>query len=227
MRVLVVEDDKRMARVLQKALVEEGHTVGHAGDGQAALEAAESGGFDLILLDVMLPRLDGLDLARRLRAKGRQTPILMLTARDTIPDIVKGLDAGADDYLPKPFSFAVLFARMRALERRSAGMPHLILRAGDLVLDLAERSVFRGTREICLTPREFRLLEFLVRNQGRVASRRSIIEFVWGSAAANVGPNTLDSFVRLVRRKVDENEEVKLIHTMRGFGYRLETGSEC
>jgi len=225
MKILVVEDEKRMAQVLRKALSEEGHAVQVAADGPAALEAAAAENFDLLLLDVMLPGVNGIEVARRLRDKRQQTPILMLTARDTVADVVRGLDAGADDYLTKPFSFAVLFARIRALERRSAEKPKFVLRVADLVLDVAERRVFRGDREVQLTPKEFRLLEFLMRNEGRVASRRAIVEFVWGDAAENVEENTLDAFVRLVRRKIDETADVKLIHTMRGFGYCLETAS--
>lgn len=225
MKILVVEDDKRMAQLLRKALSEENHSVGIAGEGVSALDLAASENYDLILLDVMLPGVNGVEIARRLRQDRRQTPILMLTARDTVSDVVKGLDAGADDYLTKPFSFAVLFARIRALERRAAEKPKFILRAGDLVLDVAERRAFRGTREVSLTPKEFRLLEFLMRNQGRVASRRAIVDFVWGQSAENVEENTLDAFVRLLRRKIDETADVKLIHTMRGFGYCLEAGA--
>jgi two-component system OmpR family response regulator len=159
-----------MAQVLRRGLEEESHAVRVAGDGSAALELAESSTFDLILLDVMLPGVNGIEVARRLRESKLQVPILMLTARDTVPDVVKGLDAGADDYLTKPFSFAVLFARIRALERRAAEVPKLVLRVADLVLDIAQRRVFRGAREVTLTPKEFRLLEFLMRNEGRVAS---------------------------------------------------------
>lgn len=225
MKILVVEDEKRMAQVLLKALSEENHAVRLASDGPAALELAGSDNFDLILLDVMLPGVNGVEVARRLRLKKQQLPILMLTARDTVPDVVKGLDAGADDYLTKPFSFAVLFARIRALERRAAEKPKFVLRVADLVLDIAERRVFRGAREVLLTPKEFRLLEFLMRNEGRVASRRAIVEFVWGQSAESVEENTLDAFVRLLRRKIDETADVKLIHTMRGFGYCLETAT--
>ena len=141
--------------------------------------------------------------------------------------MVKGLDAGADDYLKKPFSIPVLFARIRTLERRAAQRPPLLLRTGDLTLDIGQRRVFRGSREILLTPKEFRLLEFLTRNEGRVASRRAIVDFVWSSAGGNVEENTLDAFVHLLRRKVDDNEDVRLIHTMRGFGYCLECISRC
>lgn len=225
MKILVVEDERRMAQVLRKALSEEGHDVQLAPDGTAALEAIEAEAFDLILLDVMLPGINGIDVARRLREDGQQTPILMLTARDTVPDVVKGLDAGADDYLTKPFSFAVLFARIRALERRAAEKPKFVLRVADLVLDVTERRAFRGAREVPLTPKEFRLLEFLMRHEGRVASRRAIVEFVWGQSAENVEENTLDAFMHLLRRKIDEAGDVKLIHTMRGFGYCLETAA--
>jgi DNA-binding response OmpR family regulator len=164
--------------------------------------------------------MNGIQIARRLREARADVPILMLTARDSISDIVKGLDSGADDYVTKPFSFAVLLARIRALERRVAEVQPHILRVANLVLDLKQRCVHRGSREIHLTPKEFRLLEFLMSHQGRVATRSAILEAVWGPTN-NVEENTLDAFVRLLRRKIDENEPAKLIHTMRGFGYSL------
>jgi DNA-binding response OmpR family regulator len=223
-KILVVEDEKRMAQVLRKSLEEESHAVCVTGDGSEALQLAQQrNSFELILLDVMLPGLNGIEVARRLRESGHHVPVLMLTARDTVHDVVKGLDAGADDYLTKPFSLAVLFARIRALERRSAAKtPLLLLRVADLSLDIEQRRAYRGGREIFLTPKEFRLLEFLMRHEGRVASRRAIVDFVWGSSGENVEENTLDAFVRLLRRKVDEPQDCKLIHTMRGFGYCLE-----
>jgi DNA-binding response OmpR family regulator len=221
MKILVVEDEKSMAQVLRRGLEEDCHAVSLAADGRSALELAESNVFDLILLDVMLPGMNGLEVARRLRESRQDTPILMLTACDAVPDIVKGLDAGADDYLTKPFSFAVLLARIRALDRRRTELRTHSLRVADLRLNIMERRVFRGQREIHLTPTEFRLLEFLMRRDGKVASRHSILEAIWGPDE-NVEENTLDAFVRLLRRKVDEGEPVKLIHTMRGFGYCLE-----
>jgi DNA-binding response OmpR family regulator len=224
MKILVVEDEKRMAQVLRRGLEEEGHSVRVALDGSRALESVGQDSFDLIVLDVMLPEINGIEVARRLREGKRRTPILMLTARDTVPDVVKGLDAGADDYMTKPFSFAVLFARIRALERRAAESCKLALRVADLSLDIADRRVFRGAREIDLTPTEFRLLEFLMRNEGRITSRHAIQEFVWGPSE-NVEENTLDAFVRLLRRKIDDGQPVKLIHTMRGFGYCLQPGT--
>jgi DNA-binding response OmpR family regulator len=220
MRILVAEDEKGMAQVLRRGLEEENHTVRLAYDGLSALSFAQDNPFDLVLLDVMLPGLNGLEVARRLREIRRNLPILMLTARDSVPDVVKGLDSGADDYVTKPFSFAVLLARIRALERRTVELQTHTRRVSELKLEITQRRVFRGTREIHLTPTEFRLLEYLMRHSGRVASRAAILENVWGPSE-NIEENTLDAFMRLLRRKVDENEPIKLIHTVRGFGYSL------
>jgi DNA-binding response OmpR family regulator len=218
MRVLIVEDDRGMAALLQKGLEEENHVVSVAHDGAEGLDISESYQFDVIVLDWMLPRVDGLEVARRLRKSGRTMPILLLTARDTVPDIVKGLDAGADDYLTKPFSFAEFLARLRALARRPAAAQSNRLETGDLTLDLSTRRVFRGRQELHLTQTEYRLLEFLLRRSGGAASRRAIIEAVWG-LDAEVEENTLDAFVRLLRSKVDNKHKQRLIHTVRGFGY--------
>jgi two-component system response regulator MprA len=220
MHILVAEDENRMAHILRRGLEEQGYAVSIASDGPSALATAKSEHFDMILLDVMLPGLSGVEVARRLRQAQRHTPILMLTARDSVPEIVRGLDAGADDYMTKPFSFAVLLARIRALERRAAEPPTDSIRIADLTMNITERRVFRGTREIHLTPTEFRLLEFLMRQEGRLAPRQSILDAVWGTAE-NVEENTLDAFVRLLRRKIDEGDSVRLIHTVRGFGYSL------
>ncbi|HKV62504.1 MAG TPA: response regulator transcription factor [Candidatus Acidoferrum sp.] len=219
-KILVVEDEKGMAQVLRRGLEEDNHAVSLAYDGLSAISLAEDSKFDLVLLDVMLPGLDGIQVARRFRELRQDIPILMLTARDSVPDIVKGLDSGADDYMTKPFSFAVLLARIRALERRVVEPRTHTLRVCDLALEITQRRVFRGTREVHLTPTEFRLLEFLMRHEGRVASRHAILDTVWGPSE-NIEENTLDAFVRLLRRKVDENEPIKLIHTVRGFGYSL------
>jgi DNA-binding response OmpR family regulator len=221
MNVLVVEDEKGMAQLLKKGLEEESHVVSVAFDGPSALGMAANTPFELILLDVMLPGMNGIEVAKRIREDHRGASILMLTARDTVSDVVSGLDAGADDYLTKPFSFAVLLARIRALQRRQLESQTHPLRVADLSLDVTSRRAFRGGREIFLTPTEFRLVEFLMRQGGRVASRHAIIEAVWRQGE-NVEENTLDAFVRLLRRKIDEGEPVKLIHTMRGFGYRLD-----
>ncbi len=219
--MLVVEDDKAMAGLLEKGLAEENHVVSLAADGRAALELAEAYKFDVIVLDWMLPKMDGLEVARRLRKDRNATPILMLTARDAVPDIVKGLDVGADDYLTKPFSFTEFLARLRALGRRpSTTPPTPRLAIGDLTLDPNTRQVFRGKHEIRLTATEYKLLEFLMRRPGGVASRRAIVEAVWG-LEAEVEENTLDAFVRLLRTKIDQGHRQKLIHTVRGYGYSL------
>lgn len=226
MRVLIVEDDRGMSSLLQKGLQEENHIVSVALDGRTALEFIADYQFDVIVLDWMLPGMDGLEVARRVRKAKNATPILMLTARDDVPDVVKGLDAGADDYLTKPFSFAEFLARLRALGRRSAvTSPSGHLEIADLTLDPSTKQVFRGRREIPLTPTEYRLLEFLLRRAGRTASRRSIVEAVWG-LEAEVEENTLDAFVRLLRAKVDLGQKQKLIHTVRGFGYSVKQESE-
>jgi DNA-binding response OmpR family regulator len=226
MRVLIVEDDQRMAALLKKGLEEENQVVSVAFDGLSGLAFATTYEFDVIILDWMLPQLQGTEIIRRLRKLGHKTPILLLTARDHVPDIVQGLDAGADDYLTKPFSFEVLLARLRALGRRPTEAPHgKRLKVADLVLDPATRQAFRSGREVKLTPTEYRLLEFLMRRSGRVASRQSIIEAVWG-LETEVEENTLDAFVRLLRAKVDQSHKQKLIQTSRGFGYSIKTDSE-
>lgn len=224
MRILVVEDERAMANLLKRGLEEEHHSVSVAADGRTALELAEGYEFDLILLDLMLPGLDGLEVARRLRSHKKKTPILMLTARDAVPDIVNGLNAGADDYLTKPFSFAELLARIRALSRRAPEVKTNALHIADLELDTIASRVTRAGEELRLTPTEFRLLEFLMRRNGRVASRQAIIEAVWG-LEEDIEENTLDAFVRLLRRKVDGGRARKLIQTARGFGYYVKAES--
>jgi DNA-binding response OmpR family regulator len=225
MRILIVEDERGMAELLKKGLEEENHSVTLAFDGRAALEFAELYEFDAIVLDLMLPKIDGFEVARRLRRSKNETPILMLTARDAAPDIVKGLDLGADDYLTKPFSFEVFLARLRAVARRASGPRSACLVVANLKLDPAARRVFRGSREIHLSPTEFRLLEFLMRRAGRVISRNAIIEAVWGFDH-DVEDNTLDAFVRLLRSKVDRDFRQKLIHTVRGVGYSVRDESK-
>jgi DNA-binding response OmpR family regulator len=225
--ILIVEDEPQMASLLARGLEEELYEVSVAKDGKAALDLSTSQEFDVILLDVMLPKIGGLEVARQLRQREQSTPLLMLTARDALPDIVKGLDAGADDYLTKPFSFQELLARIRALVRRHEFRPKNVVETGDLVLDSTSRRVFRAGREICLSLTEFRLLELLVRSGGRTVSRQEILATVWGHGRA-VTENTLDAFVRLLRKKIDQESEAKLIHTHRGFGYSVRTeNSPC
>jgi DNA-binding response OmpR family regulator len=218
MHVLIVEDEPEMARLLAQGLREEQFEISLARDGRSALEKSEATPFDVILLDVMLPLVNGLEVARQLRRREQETPVLMLTARDSLPDIVRGLDAGADDYLTKPFSFAELLARIRALARRREFRRKNVLELADLVLDVSSLRAFRKGQEIHLSYTEYRLLELLVRHSGRVVSRQEILASVWGRGR-EVAENTLDVFVRLLRNKIDRNSDVKLIHTHRGFGY--------
>jgi DNA-binding response OmpR family regulator len=206
-----------MAALLKRGLTEEGHQVFVAHEGIEGFEMARSAEFDVIVLDVMLPGIDGLAIARRLRDAHNQTPVLMLTARDTAASVVAGLDAGADDYLTKPFSFDIFLARLRAVSRRGAIPRPVCLEVADLKLDPSTRRVTRGDRPVSLTPREFSLLELLMRNHGRVITRDTILESVWGFDS-DVAGNTIEAFVRLLRLKVDMSD-VKLIHTVRGVGY--------
>jgi DNA-binding response OmpR family regulator len=221
-RILIVEDEPQMAGLLARGLEEELYEVSVAKDGKAALDLSTSNEFDVILLDVMLPKIGGLEVARQLRQREQSTPLLMLTARDALADIVKGLDAGADDYLTKPFSFQELLARIRALVRRHEFRRKTVVETGDLVLDTTSFRAFRARREIYLSLTEFRLLELLVRNSGRIVSRAEILTTVWGAGRV-VTENTLDAFVRLLRRKVDPESETKMIQTHRGFGYSVGT----
>ncbi len=220
MQVLVVEDEPRMSELLRQGLEEEGHSVVLSGNGRDALAMAESHPFDAIVLDVMLPGLDGFSVARRLRSARNQTPILMLTARDATTDIVEGLNLGADDYLVKPFSFEVLLARLRAVSRRGAVAQPPVLHVADLSLDPSAHEVARSGRRIVLTRTEYGLLELLMRRAGRVVTRENLIESVWGFDS-NVRSNTLDAFIRLLRDKVDSDGETSLIQTVRGVGYCL------
>ena len=225
MNVLVVEDEQRMAELLRKGLGEEGHTVVCAFDGSEGLELARASEFDVIVLDAMMPKLSGYDMARRLRAEKNNTPILMLTAKDTVPDIVHGLDLGCDDYMTKPFSFRELVARLRAIKRREFTDRGTLLQVSDLSLDPATREVVRGGRRISLTKTEFSLLERLMHRAGRVVSRQFLIESVWGFDR-EIETNTLDAFLHLLREKVDAPGQTKLIHTVRGVGYAIRADGE-
>jgi DNA-binding response OmpR family regulator len=225
MRILVVEDEPRMAELLRQGLTEEGHAVVVSLDGREGLSFAESEPFDLLLLDVMLPGADGFSIVRRLRSRRNQTPILMLTARDAMHDIVEGLNLGADDYLTKPFSFEELFARVRAAGRRGPAPRQVNLETGDLSLNQATREVRRGSRPITLTRTEFTILELLMRHAGRVLSRDTLIETVWGGDS-DIESNTLDAFMRLLRAKVEAPGEPKLLHTIRGVGFSLRADSK-
>jgi DNA-binding response OmpR family regulator len=218
MRILIVEDERRMAEVLRKGLTEEGHAVDMAHAGPEGLSLAGETAYDVIVLDVMLPGCSGLEVARHLRCARNPVPILMLTARDTDADVVAGLDAGADDYLVKPFSFDVLLARVRAVARRGPVSRGPVMTVGDLSLDPATHAVHRGGKRLDLTRTEFALLEFLMRRAGAVVARDTLIAGVWGHDR-QIEDNTLDAFVRLLRQKVDGAARPRLVHTVRGVGY--------
>jgi DNA-binding response OmpR family regulator len=225
MNVFVVEDDTRLAELLRQGLEEEGISVVVSGNGTEAFEIARASNFDVIVLDLMLPGMDGLSVARRLRENHIQTPILMLTARDANEDMIAGLNLGADDYVVKPFAFDVLLARVRAVSRRGPIPQPVVLEACDLRVDESTREVSRGPRKIILTRTEYSLLTLLLRNAGRVVPRDSIIEKIWGHDT-DIESNTLDAFVRLLRSKLEVEGETKLVQTVRGVGYRLRKDGE-
>jgi DNA-binding response OmpR family regulator len=225
MNLLIVEDEARMSALLRKGLTEEGHIATCASDGAEGLALARSYDFDVIILDVMMPKLSGYELAKRLREGKVRTPILMLTARDAVPDIIRGLDLGADDYMTKPFSFSELIARLRAIKRRSLPPDQTTLQIADLVFNPASREVTRADQSVTLTRTEYNLLERLMYRAGKVVSRRSLIESVWGFDR-NIEENTLDAFMHLLRNKIDAPGRAKLIHTVRGIGYMIRSGSQ-
>ncbi len=222
MRILVVEDERRLANLVKRALEEAGHVADVSTDGAEALELAGSTEYDLLILDLMLPHMDGMEICRRLRAAGKDTRILMLTARDAVEDRVLGLEAGADDYLVKPFSFSELLARVKALARRQV-QPQLEeeLRSGDLVLDLARHEARRDDKVIELTAKEFQLLEYLMRNAGHVLTRTQILDHVWGYNFDSFS-NVVDIYVHYLRNKVDRDFAEPLIRTVRGVGYSVK-----
>ncbi len=224
MKLLVVEDERRMLELLRQGLSEEGHTVSCAEDGNAGLQMVREHSFDVVILDVMMPKMDGFELAKRMRTESNFTPVLMLTAKDSVPDIVYGLDLGADDYMTKPFSFNELLLRLRAV-RRAAGAPRTtLLNVGDLFMDRSTRDVYRDGARISLTRTEYGLLERLMRDAGEVVTREILIE----ASGREMGSNTLEAFVRLLRNKIDgmDNERPKLIHTVRGVGYVISSDWE-
>ena len=221
MRILVVEDEKKVASFIKKGLEEEGYAVDVAADGEEGLGLALTRVHDLIILDIRLPKMDGLRVLQALRHDSVTTPVLLLTVRATIEDKVLGLDAGADDYLTKPFAFQELVARVRALLRRRTEAEPTVLRIDDLTLDPARRTVTRGDEKIDLTPREFALLDYFMRNPGRVLTRTMIAEHVW-DYSFDTSTNVIDVYVNYLRKKVDAGREPKLLHTIRGVGYVLK-----
>ena len=221
MRILLVEDDRKVASFIRKGLAEEGYAVDVAQDGETGLAMGLDRLHDVIVLDVMLPGKPGFQVVRELRQAKVTTPVLLLTARETVEDKVQGLDAGADDYLTKPFAFAELLARVRALLRRGRGAQAPLLQIADLVLDPATRTARRAGEPISLTNREFALLEYFLRNSGRVLTRTMIAEHVW-DYSFDPGTNVIDVYVNYLRKKIDAGREPKLLHTVRGVGYVLK-----
>lgn len=223
MKLLIVEDQQNIAKALKKGFEQEHYIVSTASNGKVGLESALNDGYDVILLDLMLPILDGVTVCKRLREVGNQTPVLMLTAKGEVKDRILGLDAGADDYLPKPFSFEELLARVRSLVRRSKNETSVILKVDDLLVDTEEFVVTRGKTEITLSKKEFSLLAFLMRHKGAIISKDRIIENVW-DYDQDVTLNTVEAFIKNLRKKIDApfKQKKPLIHTVRGFGYKIE-----
>jgi DNA-binding response OmpR family regulator len=222
MRLLLVEDDQSLAEALRRGLSQEGHVVDVVHDGAAGLDLAESGVHDAAIVDVMLPQLDGMTVARRLRDEGSHIPILMLTARDALPDRIRGFDAGADDYLTKPFAFEELLARIRAITRRGIGaIAEERLVVGDLAMDTRAREVTRGGILVDLPPREYALLEYLMRHPGQALSRTMILDRVWEYGFDSFA-NVVDAAILRLRKAVDDGHDKQLIQTVRGVGYRIK-----
>ena len=223
MHILIVEDRKNLARMLKKALEEKNHSAVIEFDGTTGLTRAESGEFDAIVLDLMLPGIHGTEIVRRLRGAKNRVPVLVLTARDTISDMVATLDLGVDDYLTKPFALAEFMARLRAVVRRGPATQDVRIEVADLILDPSTGEVTSGGSRLALTRTEFLLLEYLMRRAGHVLTRASIIERLWGPTA-DIEANTVEAFIRNLRAKVDKDRDRKLIQTVRGLGYRLSKG---
>ena len=218
MRLLVVEDEENLRTVIRKRLMKEGYSVDACGDGQEALDYMAVSPYDTVILDIMMPKMSGMEVLKKMRAGGDQTPVLFLTAKDGIEDRVKGLDSGADDYLVKPFAFEELLARIRVMIRRQSDSASDEMTLADLTVDAGKHSVTRGGKAIELSAKEFAVLEYLMRHQGQVLSREQIEQHVWDFDYEG-GSNMVDVYIRYLRRKLDEGYEKKLIHTVRGAGY--------
>lgn len=221
MRILLVEDNRPLIGIIEKRLSEEGYSVDSCIDGDEGMGFAGSYDYDLAILDIMLPKISGFEILKAIKSRNPLTPVLLLTAKDSVSDKVAGLDAGADDYLVKPFAFDELLARVRALLRRQTDIESSVLSIADLSLDLLTRKVQRGSKEITLTAKEFALLEYLLRNKQRVLTRGQIADHVW-NYSFDSGTNVVDVYIRYLRRKIDDGESLKLIQTIRGVGYALK-----
>lgn len=220
MRILVVEDERDLNRVISKRLESEGYSVDRCVDGEEALDFIDVGEFDAIIMDIMMPRINGIEVLKQMRSRNNTTPVLLLTARDGIGDRVNGLDAGADDYLIKPFAFEELLARIKVMTRKASGNSTNVFSAADLTMDLNSHTVVRGDVNINLSAKEFEILEYLLRNKGIVLSREKIESHVWNFDYSG-GTNVVDVYIRYLRKKIDDEFEPKLIHTVRGCGYVL------
>ena len=225
MRLLVVEDEKKLNELITKKLKKEYYGVDSCFDGEEAIRYVEGTEYDAIILDIMLPKLDGFEVIKRIRAKKNKVPILLLTARDNIDDKVKGLDYGADDYLVKPFIFEELMARIRVLLRRNSGNADNVVTIANLTVDLDAKTVFRDDLLIKLSGREYSILEYLIRNKGKILSRERIEDHIWNYDYEG-GTNVIDVYIRYLRKKIDDNYTPKLIHTIRGLGYVLRVDNE-
>ena len=225
MRLLIAEDEKALNNVIAKRLTAEGYSVDSCYDGEEALSFLEMGEYDAVILDIMMPILDGLSVLKTMRSEKNSTPVLLLTAKDSIDDRVTGLDAGAQDYLIKPFAFEELLARIRAMTRKAAGNTTNIFEFEDLVLDINSHTVTRGGKNITLSAKEFDILEYMIRNKGIVLSREKIENHVWNFDYCG-GTNVVDVYIRYLRKKIDDDFDVKLIETVRGKGYVLRVGGE-
>ena len=225
MRILIAEDEKSLNKVITKRLTAEGYSVDSCYDGEEALSFLEMGEYDAVILDIMMPILDGLSVLRTMRSEKNPTPVLLLTAKDSINDRVTGLDAGAQDYLIKPFAFEELLARIRVMTRKTAGNTTNIFEIHDLVLDVNSHTVTRGGKNITLSAKEFDILEYMIRNKGIVLSREKIENHVWNFDYCG-GTNVVDVYIRYLRKKIDDDFDVKLIETVRGKGYVLRTGGD-
>ncbi|MGB9678486.1 MAG: heavy metal response regulator transcription factor [Thermoanaerobacteraceae bacterium] len=221
MRILIVDDEQHLTDVLYKSLKEEGYSVDIAQDGTEGLDFARMNVYDVIVLDIMLPGMDGINILNTIRNEGIYTPVLMLTAKDTTEDKVKGLDTGADDYMTKPFELSEFMARIRALLRRDSSVKSNILKIADLEIDTVTRQVKRGNKEIILTTKEYSLLEYMMRNAGRVLTRTQIADHIWDYDFEGFS-NIIDVYIRYLRKKIDDESDNKLIHTIRGSGYCLK-----
>lgn len=220
MRILVAEDERDMNRLISKRLATENYSVDSCYDGVQVMEYLECAEYDGIILDIMMPRMDGIQVLKKMRSQNCQIPVLLLTARDSIEDRVNGLDAGADDYLVKPFAFEELLARIRVMLRKPASVKSNVYRAGDLEVHVDTCQVFRGGKEISLSGKEFSLLRYMIQNQGIILSREKLEQHIWNYDFSG-GSNVIDVYIRYLRKKIDEGQEKKLIHTVRGAGYVL------